>query len=161
MKKFILIMLFFLAALTACKKSNNTGPSVPGTLSVTASINGRDTSFSSIITVDTSSTPGTIYIVAHSDSSNLTPLLEITLYDSTTFKTGIYTSSLTNGRLGLLGYTGWTGDTAEQFFSSSDTVDITTINKIALAGTFQGTCQYADSTITITNGMFAVRFGHY
>ena len=80
MKKLIIALPFL---LTACSKKN-TAPTTPTpAFSVTAAINGVPTTFNAIITVDSSSTPGTVYIVAHADSANLTPLLEITLTGKT------------------------------------------------------------------------------
>lgn len=141
--------------MIACTKTIHTTPTPA--FSVTASINGVPTNFSSIIAVDTTSTPGTTYIVAHSDSANLTPLLEITLSDSTKLVPGTYTTASANGGQGLLGYTGWIGDQDNQYNATSDTVTLTTVNKTWLSGTFQGTCAYTlDSTVSVTNGQFTV-----
>jgi hypothetical protein len=150
------ISLIAWICLIACTKTIHT-TRVPA-FSVTAAINGVPTSFSAIINVDTTSTPGTLYIVAHSDSANLTPLLEITLSDSTKLTPGVYTPAPgTHGSQGLVGYTGWVGDLANQYNAVSDTVTLTTVNKTWLSGTFQGTCTYsADSTVSVTNGQFTV-----
>jgi hypothetical protein len=152
MKKFSLIPLLLLAA---CAKTVHQTPTPA--FGITAAINGVSTSFSSIITVDSVSTPGTLYIVAHSDSANLTPLLEITLSTGAARIPGTYTSTFVNGNPGQLSYTGWNGSVDNQYPSTGDTVTVTTSNKIWLAGTFQGTCAYTpDSTISITNGQFTV-----
>jgi hypothetical protein len=142
--------------LIACTKTIHTTPTPA--FSVTAAINGVPTSFSAIISVDTTTTPGTLYIVAHSDSANLTPLLELTLSDSTKLTTGVYTTTPgAQGSQGLLGYTGWVGSAVNQYIAASDTVTLTTVNKGWLSGTFQGTCAYsADSTVSVTNGQFTV-----
>jgi hypothetical protein len=145
--------------LIACHK---TTPSTPTpAFSVTAAINGTPTSFNAIINVDSTSTPGTVYIVAHADSANLTPLLEITLVSnrsSASLKPGTYYfSDTTGGSSALMGYTNWQNDTAIQYFAVSDTVTLSTVNKTFLSGTFQGTCQYsADTVVSVTNGKFAV-----
>jgi hypothetical protein len=150
------ISLIAWIGLIACTKTIHTTPTPA--FSVTAAINGVPTSFNAIITVDTSTTSGTLYIVAHSDSANLTPLLEITLSDSTKLTPGVYTPVPgAHGSQGLVGYTGWFGNLANQYNASSDTVTLTTVNKTWLSGTFQGTCAYtADSTVSVTNGQFTV-----
>ncbi|HEV3324022.1 MAG TPA: hypothetical protein VG052_00405, partial [Puia sp.] len=119
------------------------------------------TSFNAIINVDSTSTPGTVYIVAHADSANLTPLLEITLISnssSAALKPGTYFfSDTTGGKSALVGFTNWQNDTAIQYFAISDTVTLSTVNKTRLSGTFQGTCQYtADSVVSVSNGQFTV-----
>jgi hypothetical protein len=154
MKKLIIALPFL---LIACKKTTIIAATRPA-YNVTASINGVPTSFNAIINVDSASTPGTVYIVAHADSANLTPLLEITLTGKMPLAAGIYSFSDTiAGNQGLLGFTAWAGDTDNQYNSISDTVNLTAVNKTWLAGTFQGTCQYStDSTISITNGQFTV-----
>ena len=155
MKKLIIALPFL---LTACSKKN-TAPTTPTpAFSVTAAINGVPTTFNAIITVDSSSTPGTVYIVAHADSANLTPLLEITLTGKTPLKTGNYPiSDSTGGNQSAIGYTAWAGDQDNQYNSISDTVILTTVNKTWLAGTFQGTCQFTlDSVVSVTNGQFTV-----
>lgn len=161
MKKFLPVPVIFLLAFIACKKTGNSTITPAPVYSVTADINGASTSFSAKITVDTSSTPGTIYIVAHSDTLNFTPLLEITLTGTSAITAGAYPDTVSNGRQGLLGYTGWnSNDTAYQYTSTTDTVTVTSVSKMTLAGTFQGTCQYfLDSTVTITNGKFTVGLG--
>ncbi len=155
MKKFSLIPLLLLAA---CAKTVHQTPTPA--FGITAAINGVSTSFSSIITVDSVSTPGTLYIVAHSDSANLTPLLEITLSTGAARIPGTYTSTFVNGNpVGQLSYDRLDPDrsTTWSYPSTGDTVTVTTSNKIWLAGTFQGTCAYTpDSTISITNGQFTV-----
>jgi hypothetical protein len=150
------ISLIAWICLIACTKTLHTTPTPA--FSVTANINGVPTSFSPIISVDTTTTPGTLYIVAHSDSANLTPLLEITLSDSTKLTPGVYTPLPgAHGGQGLVAYTGWVGNLVNQYNASSDTVTITTISKGWLSGTFQGTCAYsADSTVSVTNGQFTV-----
>jgi len=148
-----------LLLLLACHKTTPSTP-IPA-YSVTAAINGAPTSFNAIINVDSTSTPGTVYIVAHADSANLTPLLEITLLSSTSsaaLKPGTYFFSDTTGsNSALVGFTNWQNDTAIQYFAVSDTVILTAVNKTNLSGTFQGTCQYtADSVVSVTNGQFIV-----
>jgi hypothetical protein len=162
MKKSIIAFLFLFVAtpalFVACSKKN-TAPTAPAPpFSVTAAINGVPTTFNAIITVDSSSTPGTVYIVAHADSANLTPLLEITLTGKTPLTAGTYPiADSTGGNQSVMGYTGWAGDQDIQYNGISDTVILTTVNKTWLAGTFQGTCQFAlDSAVSVTNGQFTV-----
>lgn len=164
-----LLTLLSLSAilLIACAKSHPATPTPP--FSVSASINGVQTTFNAIITVDSVSTPGTVYIVAHADSNNLTPLLEVTLTSNTALKPGIYpynqlTDSTSNVQ-GLIGYTNWSSDTDNQYFSLTDTVTLTTVNKTWLSGTFQGTCQTGYDSVatysTITNGQFIVGWNQH
>jgi len=152
MRRYIAIVLF----LAACNKSSS--PTQPA-FNVSASINGIPTNFNAIITVDSLNTPGTVYIVAHSDSANLTPLFEITL-SSTPLKAGTYPIADSNsGPQGLLGYTVWSDSvgTYVQYTAVSDTVTLTTVTKTWFSGTFQGTCEYsADSVVSVTNGQFTV-----
>jgi hypothetical protein len=164
MRRYIAIALL----LAACHKSN---PTPPPAFTVSANINGTPTTFNAIISVDTFSTPGTVYIVAHSDSANLTPLLEITL-SNTPLKPGTYpyvttgpdstgSSATPASPVGLLGYTLWTDSvgTFVQYSAFSDTVTLTTVTQTWLSGTFQGTCEYTpDSVVSITNGQFAVGY---
>jgi hypothetical protein len=145
--------------LVACHKTTSSTPTPAYT--VTAAINGVPTSFNAIINVDSTSTPGTVYIVAHADSANLTPLLEVTLTSSSSsaaLKAGTYYfADTTGGNSAVVGFTTWQNDTAIQYFGISDTVALNTVNKIWLSGTFQGTCQYtADSTVSVSNGQFTV-----
>lgn len=136
---------------------------------VSASINGVPSVFNAIITVDSVSTPGTVYIVAHADSANLTPLFEVTLTSNTALKPGIYSynqlTDSTSDIQGLIGYTNFSSDTDNQYFSLSDTVTLTTVNKTWLSGTFQGSCQTGyDSVatyITVTNGQFTVGWNQH
>lgn len=166
----ILIISLLLALslfLSGCAKSSSTPTPA---FTVSASINGAPTTFNAIISVDSISTPGTIYIVAHSDSANLTPLLEITL-TGTPLHTGVYpfTSAGSTDSSGvtspstkagsLLGYTLWSGGTAVQYPAVSDTVTLTAATRNWFSGTFSGTCEYsADSVVSITNGQFAVGY---
>jgi|GEM_PF-2830498 hypothetical protein len=151
----------------ACAKSHPATPTPP--FSVSASINGVPTTFNAIITVDSVSTPGTVYIIAHSDSANLTPLLEVTLTANTALKPGVYPYSQltdsTSNLQGLIGYTIWTGDSDNQYFSLSDTVMLTTVNKTWLSGTFSGSCQAGYDSVatynTITNGQFTVGWNQH
>jgi len=153
--------------LTACAKSHPATPTPP--FSVSASINGVPTTFNAIITVDSVSTPGTLYIVAHSDSANLTPMVEITLTSNTALKPGIYPynqlTDSTGNVQGLIGYTNWSSDTDDQYFSLTDTVTLTTVNKTWLSGTFQGSCQAGYDSVatynTITNGQFTVGWNQH
>jgi hypothetical protein len=155
--------IFFMA----CAKSHPATPTPP--FSVSASINGVPTTFNAIITVDSVSTPGTVYIVAHSDSANLTPLVEITLTSNTALKPGIYPynqlTDSTGNIQGLIGYTNWSSDTDNQYFSLTDTVTLTTVNKTWLSGTFQGSCQAGYDSVatynTITNGQFTVGWNQH
>jgi hypothetical protein len=160
-RRFLVILIVF----AACNKNSST-PTPAFNLS--ASINGTPTTFNAIITVDTLSIPRTVYIVAHSDSANLTPLLEITL-SNTPLKPGIYpftnnsdssgNSGGAGGPIGLLGYTNWLNGGAVQYPSVNDTITVTTVNKTWFSGTFQGTCAYsADSVVSITNGRFTVGY---
>ena len=112
--------------------------------------------------MDTLSTPGTIYIVAHSDSANLKPLLEITL-SSTPLKPGVYPfADSAGGCLGFLGYTNWLNGGAVQYPAVSDTVTLTTVTKTWFSGTFSGTCEYsANSVVSVTNGQFTVGYPQY
>jgi hypothetical protein len=155
MRRYIAIVL----VLAACNKNTSSGPTPAFTVS--ASINGTPTTFNAIITVDSVSTPGTVYIVAHSDSANLTPLLEITL-SSTPLKPGAYPiADSTTGPQSLLGYTAWSDSvgTYIQYPAVSDTVTLTTVMKTWFSGTFRGTCQYSvDSVVSITNGQFTVGY---
>lgn len=156
MRRYIAIALF----LAACTKTS--APSSTPANTVSASINGTPTTFNAIITVDSLSTPGTVYIVAHADSANLTPLLEVTL-GNTPLKSGTYLFTDTIGTsFGLLGYTSWSGDSDLQYTALSDTVTLTTVTKTWLSGTFQGTCTYAGdsilSIVSITNGQFTVSY---
>lgn len=125
---------------------------------VSAVLNGTPTTFNAIITVDSISTPGTVYIVAHSDSANLTPLFEITLSGNRPLKPGTYPSvDSTGGNLGLIGYTVWQGGSAIQYTLLSDTINLTTVTNAWLSGSFQGTCEYGvDSILSVTNGQFTV-----
>jgi hypothetical protein len=125
---------------------------------VSASVNGTPTTFNAIITVDSASTPGTVYIIAHADSANLTPLLEITFSRTGAIKTGTYPFTDTaSGPLSQLGYTVWRGGTAVEYPAVSDTVILNTVNNTWLSGTFEGTCEYsADSVVSVTNGKFTV-----
>jgi hypothetical protein len=166
MRRYIAIALL----LAACHKSSAPTPA----FTVSANINGTPTTFNAIISVDALSTSGTVYIVAHSDSANLTPLLEITL-SNTPLKPGIYTyitngpdssggSASTASPVGLLGYTLWTDSigTFVQYSAFSDTVTLTTVTPTWFSGTFQGTCEYTpDSVVSITNGQFAVGYSQH
>jgi hypothetical protein len=169
--------LAFPFLLAACNKS--TSPTPTPAFNVSASINGTPTTFNAIITVDSLSIPGTVYIVAHSDSANLTPLLEITL-NNTPLKPGTYPYSNNSSgpdssggsggsggpsgaygaaNTGLLGYTNWLLGGAVQYPAISDTVTLTNVNPSWFSGTFQGTCAYsADSVVSITNGQFTVGY---
>jgi hypothetical protein len=154
-----LLAIFILLLLISCNKTTSSTPAPAYT--VTAAINGAPTSFSAIINVDSTSTPGTVYIVAHADSANLTPLLEITLISSSSsaaIKPGtFFFADSTGGNSAVVGFTNWQNDTAIQYFGISDTVALNTVNKTGLSGTFQGTCQYsADSTVSVSNGKFTV-----
>jgi hypothetical protein len=150
------LLVIFVLLLAACHKSS-TLPTPAFTVS--ASINGTPTTFNAIITVDSLSIPGTVYIVAHSDSANLTPLLEITL-GNTPLKTGVYPFADSGASTSsLLGYTLWNGGTAVQYPAVSDTVTLTTVTKTWFSGTFSGTCEYsADSVVSVTNGQFSVGY---
>ena len=152
------LLVIFILLLAACHKST-TLPTPAFTVS--ASISGTPTTFNAIITVDSLSTPGTVYIVAHSDSANLNPLFEITL-GSTPLKTGTYPIADSNsGPQSLLGYTVWSDSagTYIQYAAVSDTVTLTTVTKTWFSGTFQGTCEYsADSVVSVTNGQFTVGY---
>ena len=154
MRRYLAIVLF----LAACNKSSS--PTLPA-FNVSASINGIPTTFNAIINVDSLNTPGTVYIVAHSDSTNLTPLFEITL-SSTPLKAGTYPIADSNsGPQSLLGYTVWSDSvgTFVQYTAVSDTVTLTTVTKTWFSGTFQGTCEYsADSVVSVTNGQFTVGY---
>lgn len=150
------LSVIFVLLLAACHKS----ASIPTpAFNITASVNDTPTTFNAIITVDTISTPGTVYIVAHSDSDNLTPLLEITL-SNTPLKPGVYPfADSADGPLSLLGYTNWVSGGAVQYPSVSDTVTLTTVTPTWFSGTFSGTCEYgADSVVSITNGQFTVGY---
>lgn len=149
-----------------CKKTAiYNGPVTPYKSTVTAMINDTSVSFNASITVDTSSTPGTIYIVAHSDTANFTPLLEITIVSGgasvNAVKPGTYTdtSSLTQG---ILGYTTWSGASDEQFANDGDTVSVQSISNTGVMGSFQGTCEFIADTIPVltkvSNGKFNVGF---
>jgi hypothetical protein len=142
---------------SGCSKDPGEPPAPPA--NVSATINGTPTTFNAIITVDTLSTPGTVYIVAHSDSANLTPLLEITL-SNTPLRPGVYPfADTTGGDIALLGYTLWLNGGAVQYPSVSDTVTLTAAYRDWISGTFQGTCEYsADSVVSVTNGQFAVSY---
>ena len=148
--------LCFLIIFAACSK---TPPSAAPPANVSANINGVPTTFNAVITVDTLSTPGTVYIVAHSDSANLTPLLEITLsYTPLKAMTYPFTDSV-GAPLGLLGYTLWKGGTAVQYPDMTDTVTLIAANRDWISGTFQGTCAYSpESVVSITNGQFTVSY---
>jgi hypothetical protein len=154
MRRYIAIVL----VLAACNKTTS---STTPAFNVSASINGTPTTFNAIITVDSLSTPGTVYIVAHSDSANLTPLLEIAL-SNTPLKPGVYPiADSTNGPQSLLGYTAWSDSigTFVQYPGVSDTVTLTTVTKTWFSGTFQGTCEYSiDSIVSVTNGQFTVGY---
>jgi hypothetical protein len=153
-------LLFVTLLLVACNKSNNQHPPA---FTVSASINGAPTTFNAIITVDSTTTPGTVYIVAHSDSANLTPLFEITLIHTGAIKPGTYPfTDSAGGPLGQLGYTIWLGGAAVQYPAVSDTVILGTVNNTWLSGTFQGTCEYsADSVVSVTNGKFTVGWNQH
>ncbi|HLI94315.1 MAG TPA: hypothetical protein VKU83_11915 [Puia sp.] len=155
------LLVCLLPFLAACSKTGKT-PGAPS-FSVSAVLNGTPTTFNAIITVDSVSTPGTVYIVAHSDSANLTPLFEITLAAGHPLKPGTYTSAdSTGGNLGLIGYTGWQGGSANQYTLLSDTVNLTTVNKAWFSGSFQGTCEYGvDSILTVSNGQFTVGWAQH
>lgn len=164
-----LLTLLSLSAilLIACAKSHPATPTP--SFSVSATINGVPSTFNAIITVDSISTPGTVYIIAHSDSANLTPLLEVTLTSNTALKPGIYSynqlSDSTSNTQGLIGYTNWNSDTDNQYFSLTDTVTLTTVNKTWLSGTFQGYCQTGYDSVaiytTVTNGQFTVGWNQH
>jgi len=168
MRRYIAIALF----LAACTKTSSPSPAPANTIS--ASINGTPTTFNVSITVDTLSSPGTVYVVAHADSANLTPLFEITL-GNTPLQPGTYPFTSATGSplppgsplpagspFGLLGYTQWSGATDLQYTPLSDTVTLTTVTKTWFSGTFQGTCEYtvdsAASIVSITNGQFTVGY---
>ena len=153
-------LLLFTLVLVACNKSNN--PHIPP-FTVSASINGIATTFSALISVDSTSTPGTVYIVAHSDSANLTPLFEITLSHTGAIGPGTYPyTDSAGGPLSQLGYTLWSGGSAVQYPSITDTVILSTVNNTWLSGTFQGTCEYsADSVVSVTNGQFTVGWNQH
>ncbi|HET6252852.1 MAG TPA: hypothetical protein VFE32_02195 [Puia sp.] len=159
-----LLVIFVLFTVTlvpfaACNKNDSTPTPA---FNVSASINGTPMTFNAIITVDTISTPGTVYIVAHSDSANLTPLLEITL-SHTPLKTGTYPFADSAGGLpNLIGYTLWDGGNAVQYPAVSDTVTLTKVTPTWFSGAFQGTCEYsADSVVSVTNGKFTVGYQQY
>jgi hypothetical protein len=165
--RFFTFPLLSVVFLIACHKTHPATPTPP--FSVSATINGVPTTFNTIISVDSVSTPGTVYIVAHSDSANLTPLFEVTLTSNTALAPGIYPynqlADSTGNLQGLLGYTVWSSDTDNQYFSLTDTVTLTTVNKTWISGTFQGTCQAGyDSVatyITVTNGQFTVGWNQH
>ncbi len=152
-RRFLAIMVLF----ASCFKDPGPAPAPPA--NVSATINGVPTTFNAIITVDSLSTPGTVYIVAHSDSANLTPLLEITL-SNTPLRPGIYPAAdSAGGSIGLLGYTNWLNGSAVQYPAVSDTVTLNIVYPNWFSGTFQGTCEYsADSIVYITNGQFSVKY---
>jgi hypothetical protein len=147
--------------LVACNKSNHPAPTPNFTVS--ASINGIPTTFNAIINVDSASTPGALYIVAHSDSNNLTPLLEITISRTGALKPGAYPfADSANGPLGQVGYTAWLYGGAVQYPAVSDTVTVTAVNPASISGTFQGTCEYSiDSVVAVTNGQFTVGWNEH
>lgn len=157
-RRFLAITVLF----ASCFKDPGPAPAPPD--NVSATINGVPTTFNAIITVDSLSTPGTVYIVAHSDSANLTPLLEITL-SNTPLIPGIY--PFTGGapgaaNTGLLGYTNWLNGSAVQYPAVSDTVTLGIVERNWFSGTFQGACEYsADSVVFITNGQFSVAYPHH
>jgi hypothetical protein len=153
MRRYIAIALL----LAACHKSTSTTPTP--SFSISATINDTPTTFNAIITVDTLSTPGTVYIVAHSDSANLTPLLEITL-GNTPLKPGAYPfTDSAGGPIGFLAYTNWLNGGAVQYPAVSDTITLTTVTRTWFSGTFSGTCEYsADSVVSVTNGQFTVGY---
>lgn len=163
----LLLAACFLPAawlLSSCTKSAKTPQAPPFTVS--ADFNGTPMNFNAIITVDSASTPGTVYIVAHNDSANLTPLFEITLTGNRPLKAGTYSSpDSSGGNYGTLGYTTWEGDTAIQYTSSSATVTLATVNNTWFSGTFQGSCEVIiDSVVTVatvTNGKFAVGWNQH
>jgi hypothetical protein len=149
--------VFLVACMVcSCSKSDKTPPAPP--FGVSADLNGAPVSFNAIITVDSVTSPGTVYIVAHNDSANLTPLFELTLTGRRPLKPGTYISpDSSGGTYSGMGYTAWLGGSAIQYPSVSDTVTLATVNNTWLSGTFQGTCEYsADSVISVTNGKFAV-----
>ena len=138
MKQFIAFLVLSLFIFIACKKNTSAPVIPPNTL--TASVNGTPMSFNIALTVDSTSTPGTIYLVGHSDSANLTPLMEVTI----------------TGNQGQIGYTAWSNDTAIQYVGSGDSVSVTS-TKTTLSGTFSGTCYYTlDSMVLITNGKYSI-----
>ncbi|HXD77049.1 MAG TPA: hypothetical protein VN616_04535 [Puia sp.] len=139
-----------------CAKTSKTP--VPPPFTLTATLNGTPATFNAVITVDSASTPGTVYIVGNSDSANLTPLLEVSLTSNRPLAAGTYSFPDTSGgNSGTLGYTAWRGGTAVQYPRVTDTIVLTTVNANWLSGTFQGTCAYSpDSVVTITNGKFTV-----
>jgi hypothetical protein len=159
--------LLSIVLLFACHKSHPATPTP--SFNVSATINGVPSTFNAIITVDSVSTPGTVYIIAHSDSANLTPLFEVTLTGNTALKPGIYSysqlSDTTAETQGLIGYTNWSNDTDYQYFSLTDTVTLTTVNTTWISGTFQGSCQAGyDSVATyiaVTNGQFTVGWNQH
>lgn len=157
MRRLLIITLI----LVACNKSNHLAPTPNYTVS--ASINGTPTTFNAIINVDSTSTPGTLYIVAHSDSDNLTPLLEISISRTGALKPGTYPfADSANGPLGQVGYTVWLYGGAVQYPAISDTVTLTTVNPTSISGTFQGTCEYSiDSVVSVTNGQFTVGWNEH
>ena len=163
----VCIALLPLLLFMACAKSHPATPTPP--FSVSASINGVPTTFNAIITVDSISTPGTVYIIAHADSRNLTPLIQVTLTSNTALKPGIYSynqlSDSSSNIQGLIGYTNWNGNTDNQYFSLSDSVTLTTVNKTWLSGTFSGSCQAGYDSVavynTITNGQFTVGWNQH
>lgn len=157
MRRLFLVTLI----LVACNKSNRPAPTPAYTVS--ASINGTPTTFNAIINIDSASTPGTLYIVAHSDSGNLTPLLEIAISRTGALKPGAYPfADSANGPLGQVGYTTWLNGGAVQYPAISDTVTVTTVNPTWISGTFQGTCAYSiDSVVSITNGQFTVGWNEH
>jgi hypothetical protein len=165
--RFLAFPLLSVAFLVACHKSHPAGPTPP--FSVSANINGVPTTFNAIITVDSVSTPGTVYIVAHADSANLTPLMEVTLTSNTALKPGLYPynnlSDSTSDIQGLIGYTSFSNDTDNQYFSLTDTVTLTTVNKTWLSGTFSGSIQSGYDSVatysTITNGQFTVGWNQH
>jgi hypothetical protein len=159
--RFLTFPLLSVVLLIACHKSHPAAPAPPYRISAT--INGVPTTFAAIVTLDSVTTPGTVYIIAHADSANLTPLFELILTSNKALAPGIYPYSQLEDTTaviqGLIGYTYWSNDSDNQYFSLSDTVTLTTVNKTWIAGTFQGTCQAGyDSVatyITVTNGQFA------
>lgn len=165
--KTLAFLLLSAVLLLACAKSHPATPTPP--FSVSATINGVPATFNAIITVDSISTPGTVYIIGHSDSANLTPLFEVTLTSNTALKPGIYSydqlTDSTSNVQALIGYTNWSNDTDYQYFSLTDTVTLTTVNKTWISGTFQGFCQTGyDSVatyITVTNGQFTVGWNQH
>jgi len=171
MKKILFSALALILLFVACSKSNSSKPAPYG---ISATINGKATTFNGFITVDT--TGGQIDISGSTDTlTGGFPELEFLITPASgAVKPGLYPNqalvnpNAANSYLNYLTTPGGGISNTIQFGSYDDSLTVTSISSTAISGTFHGTADYhyfdpnalafKDSIITITNGTFNVKF---